>query len=292
MLELLSLLEGSATADDLEPFLVDADPDVRRSAVSAVTEAAPDGAVRLLARPLEDEDATVRSAAATALRELVEVLPADVESGEILRRASAAGDPVVRAAVVDVLRALRLGDSTFFQEAYADDDSAVRLQAVRGLVSVDSVDGVALAAGDPAREVRVAAAHGLGRLPAPMAVETLLVMGTDEELLVRAAAFEASAGARGNEQLAQLCVTALADPAWQVRTGAARGLAGGPGSLAVPALLAALDDQHPDVRKAAVISLAEWQHLTDVSEALERLTKDSDADVRGYARRQLQEVSR
>jgi HEAT repeat protein len=292
MLELLSLLEGSAGAEDLQPFLADADPDVRRSAVSAVTEAAPDGAVRLLASSLEDSEATVRAAAATALRELVEVLPADTESGEVLRRASGSGDPVVRAAVLDVLRALRLVDSAFFQEAFADDDPAVRLQAVRGLVSVDSVDGVARAAGDPVREVRVAAAHGLGRLPAPLAAETLLVLGTDDEPLVRAAALEASSGSGGDEQLAQLCVTALADPAWQVRTGAARGLAGGPGGVAVPALLAALDDQHADVRKAAVISLAAWQHLTEVRDALERMAKDSDADVRGYARRQLQEVSR
>ena len=84
--------------------------------------------------------------------------------GRPCRGARANGDPVVRAAVLDVLRALELGDEPLFREALGDADPAVRLQAVRGLVSVDSVPGVALAAGDSAREVRIAVAHGLGRL--------------------------------------------------------------------------------------------------------------------------------
>ena len=62
--------------------------------------------------------------------------------------------------------------------------------------------------------------------------------------------------------LAALCAKGLADPAWQVRTGAARGLAAGPGDVAEQALLGALGDAHADVRKAAVISLAPWQHDT------------------------------
>ena len=41
-----------------------------------------------------------------------------------------------------------------------------------------------------------------------------------------------------------------------------------------------------------MISLAPWQHAPDVRDALERMAKDNDADVRGYARRQLLETSR
>ena len=57
--------------------------------------------------------------------------------------------------------------------------------------------------------------------------------------------------------------------------------------VAVPALLGATVDPHLDVRKAAVIALAGWTCRPDVRDALEAATKDSDADVRGYARRQL-----
>jgi HEAT repeat protein len=72
-----------------------------------------------------------------------------------------------------------------------------------------------------------------------------------------------------------------------VRTGAARGLGGCPEEVAVPALLGATTDAHLDVRKAAVIALGGWTRRPDVREALDVATKDSDADVRGYARRQL-----
>jgi succinate dehydrogenase/fumarate reductase flavoprotein subunit/HEAT repeat protein len=291
LLELLALLEGTPTAAELEPFVVDPDPDVRRSAVSAITEAAPAGATALLVRAFDDAESSVRAAAATALRELVEVLPADETSGTALRGARANGDPVVRAVVLDVLRALELGNEPLFREALGDVDSAVRLQAVRGLVSVDSVPGVALAAGDSAREVRIAVAHGLGRLGGSSA-ETLLRLAVDDDPLVRAAALEAAAGLGGDPALAALCAKGLTDPAWQVRTGAARGLAAGPGDVAEQALLGALGDAHADVRKAAVISLAPWQHAPDVRDALERMAKDNDADVRGYARRQLLETSR
>jgi HEAT repeat protein len=78
-------------------------------------------------------------------------------------------------------------------------------------------------------------------------------------------------------------------PEWQVRVGAARGLAAAPPDVAVPPLVAAVEDAHADVRKAAVIALVEWADRRDVAEALERAGKDPDADVRGYARRALRE---
>ena len=54
----------------------------------------------------------------------------------------------------------------------------------------------------------------------------------------------------------------------------------------------AVDDTHADVRKAAVITLADWAGRPEVADALERATKDIDADVRGYARRALSEARR
>ncbi|MEZ0578699.1 fumarate reductase/succinate dehydrogenase flavoprotein subunit [Nocardioides sp. MH1] len=289
ILELLELAENGPSAGELEPFLTDPDAEVRRTAVATVTEVVPAGTGRLLARALGDDDGAVRSAAAVALRELVEVLPAEQALADALAPTATSPDPVVRAAVLDVLRALSLGSAELYRSALADGDARVRVQAVRGLVSHDDVAGLVAAAADAEREIRVAAALGLGGL-GPVAVEaapTLVVLAGDTELLVRAAALEAAAGVGGTDGLDALCVAGLADAAWQVRTGAAKGLGGCAEDLAVPALVGATGDPHLDVRKAAVIALARWTGRPDVRDALEVATKDTDADVRGYARRQL-----
>jgi succinate dehydrogenase/fumarate reductase flavoprotein subunit/HEAT repeat protein len=286
ILELLELAEHGPSGAELEPFLTDADPEVRRTAVATLTEVVPAGTGPLLAARLLDDGEDVRRAAAVALRELVEVLPAERALADALAPARESADPLVRATVLDVLRALALGDSALFAAALADADPGVRLQAVRGLVSQDDTAGVAAAAADGAREVRVAVAHGLGRLATADGAPALLTLAADPDLLVRAAALEAAAGL-GDERLTEACVRGTTDPAWQVRTGAARGLASGDPDTAVPALLVALADEHLDVRKAAVIALRGFTDRPDVRHGLELATKDVDADVRGYARRIL-----
>ena len=82
---------------------------------------------------------------------------------------------------------------------------------------------------------------------------------------------------------------ALQAPAWQVRLGAARALAGAAAGFAVSAVSRgpALSDPHLDVRKAAVLSLARWAGDPAARDALGTAFKDSDADVRAYARRAL-----
>ncbi|MZE55906.1 hypothetical protein GTY86_32460, partial [Streptomyces sp. SID5770] len=67
-------------------------------------------------------------------------------------------DPAVRAAALDVLRALRLGNAPLYAAALGAAEVDVRVGAVRALVSVDAVAELARAAADPAREVRVAVA--------------------------------------------------------------------------------------------------------------------------------------
>jgi HEAT repeat protein len=81
---------------------------------------------------------------------------------------------------------------------------------------------------------------------------------------------------------------ALRAPAWQVREGAARALSGAGAELAVPQLAEALADAHLDVRKAAVLSLTRWAGEHAARDALGIALKDSDADVRAYARRALE----
>ncbi|MEU6430698.1 fumarate reductase/succinate dehydrogenase flavoprotein subunit [Microbispora sp. NPDC046973] len=317
ILELLRLADGEPALDQITPYLSEADPKVRRAAVATLTETAPPGVETALTRALADPHGTVRRAAATGLRELVEVLPATAEFGASLRAVAGypeagqpgegqpgagqpgegqggAGDPLVRAAVLDVLRALRLGDAALFEAALADADTRVRIEAVRGLVALDDAKRVALAAGDRDREVRVWAARGLGVIGLPHGAPAVARLAADPDPLVRAAALEAFGGlgqaAHGEPGLTETAVRGLADPAWQVRVGAARGLAAAVPALAVEPLVAALADPHLDVRKAAVLSLSGWAARPEVAAALHAALGDSDADVRAYARRALDAV--
>ncbi|TDD67062.1 fumarate reductase/succinate dehydrogenase flavoprotein subunit [Actinomadura rubrisoli] len=287
LLELQRLAETEPSVDAIARYLADPDPKVRRAAVATLTEVAPDGVTGALATALADGHGSVRHAAATALRELVEVLPVTSQVRDALSGALDSQDAQVRAVVLDVLRALRLGGPAVFGDALRDADHRVRLQAVRGLVAHDAADEVGRAADDPSREVRVAVAHGLGTIGAPASPAVLGRLLEDRDPLVRAAALEALAGVGCPPPLDTAAADALHDPAWQVRTGAAKGLAAADPDIAAGPLIKALDDPHLDVRKAAVISLAPHAPRPDVQDALTSATNDPDADVRAYARRAL-----
>jgi succinate dehydrogenase/fumarate reductase flavoprotein subunit/HEAT repeat protein len=299
ILELLELAEANPTLAELEPYLTDSDPRVRRAAVVTLTEIVPEGAGLALAAATGDKHGTVRHAAVTGLRELVEVLP----PGDALRAAliGALGSPdaVVRAAMLDVLRQLRLAGLATFTAALADTDRRVRLEAVHGLVSLTEAAAVADAAGDPSREVRIAVAQGLGILGSTGSTGSAGSMGSagnmgsagalgglaaDEDPLVRAAAFAAAGQAGCPAPLDTLAAGALADEAWQVRAGAAEALATADPVVALGPLTGATTDPHADVRKAAVISLAAHAHHPQAQQALRRALDDADADVRAHAR--------
>ena len=277
--EVLTLEEP--TIADLEPYLTDSDPGVRRTAVATLTEHIPDGYGHALLAALDDTDAGVRRTSADGIRELVEVLPdpAGVEPYLL------SGDIVVRAAAVYLLAARRAGNAEQFRRALGDPDHRVRIEAVRALVSVDDVDGIVTATGDDSREVRIAAAAGLATLRGGADAVSALI--ADPDPLVRAAAL-AALGELGCRQDDFASVEkALRAPAWQVREGAARALAGATAELAVPRLAEALSDAHLDVRKAAVLSLTRWAIDPAAREALKLALKDGDADVRAYARQAL-----
>ncbi|MER6556167.1 fumarate reductase/succinate dehydrogenase flavoprotein subunit [Streptomyces sp. NPDC001027] len=319
LLELVALAEEEPELDALLPYLSDAAPAVRREAVAVLTETLPSGTGPALAEALRDPAAAVRSAAAASLRELVETLPAEPALRDGLAAALAESDPVVRAAALDVLRALRLGDAALFADALTDADIAVRIEAVRALVSVDAADELARAAtADPSREVRVTIAKSLatvaaGRLSddtptgpgvghgagadtgagtgvdlAPDAVHAALVRLVDDpDALVRAAAYGALGTTGCPAPLVARAVQALADPAWQVRAGAATALSVTHPDTAVPVLAKALADPNADVRKAAVLALTRLRASEAARAALATATTDSDADVRAYAGRAL-----
>ncbi|MFA7767064.1 fumarate reductase/succinate dehydrogenase flavoprotein subunit [Streptomyces sp. NRRL S-448] len=284
ILELLALAEESPDLAALTPYLADPDPAVRAAAVAALGETVPAGAGPALAARLADAAPVVRAAAAAALRELVEVLPGGPELGAGLRAALAVPDPAVRSAALEALRALRLGDAELYAASLADADAEVRIHAVRALVSVDAVPELAAAAADPAREVRVAVAKGLASVhaPAPAPLDPLLA---DADPLVRGAALGALASVGCPDGYARTAVAALADPAWQVRAGAAAGLSAAAPETAVPALAKALADANADVRKAAVLALLAHRDTAEARAALATAVSDPDADVRAYAGR-------
>ncbi|MFJ9246134.1 fumarate reductase/succinate dehydrogenase flavoprotein subunit [Streptomyces sp. NPDC101776] len=304
LLELVALAEEEPELDALRPYLTDPAPAVRREAITVLTETLPPGTGPALAESLRDPATEVRTAAAASLRELVETLPPSPALRDGLAAALTEPDPVVRAAALDVLRALRLGDATLFARSLTDPDTTVRIEAVRALVSVDATGELAHAApSDPSREVRVTFAKALGTVAAGRlddsaqanpgsgsghaAVSTALTtLAGDSDALVRAAAYAALGTTGCPTPLAARAVAALADPAWQVRAGAATALSAADPETAVPALAKILADPNADVRKAAVLALTRHR-TTDARAALATATTDSDADVRAYATRAL-----
>jgi HEAT repeat protein len=165
-----------------------------------------------------------------------------------------------------------------------DPDRRVRIEAIRGLVSLDEADLVAAAAADPSREVRVWAAKGLGIVGKPSPV--LARLADDADPLVRAAALEAS-GTVGTP-LEEQALRGLTAPDWEVRVGAARCLAAAAQETAVEPLTAALADANLDVRKAVVLALTRWAATPHAAAALRTALADPDADVRAYARRAIE----
>ncbi|MFJ8358655.1 fumarate reductase/succinate dehydrogenase flavoprotein subunit [Streptomyces sp. NPDC093984] len=299
LLDLLALAEEQPELTALRTYLADPDPSVRRTAVAVLTETVPPGTGPALAGLLSDADADVRAAAAASLRELVETLPPEPALRDRLATAVCEPDPVVRAAALDVLRALRLGDADLFTEALADSDTTVRIEAVRALVSVDAVAPLVRAATtDPSREVRVTLAKALGTVDAAGpggggstgadgVLSALAALTGDPDALVRAAAYGALAAVGCPPPLADRATAALSDSAWQVRAGAAAALTAADPEVAVPALAKALADPDADVRKAAVLALTRHTRTDGARAALATATTDSDADVRAYAARAL-----
>jgi succinate dehydrogenase/fumarate reductase flavoprotein subunit/HEAT repeat protein len=290
ILDLLALAEEELGPEQIAGYLSDPVPEVRRAAISVLTEAAPPEVGRLLTTLLADEDESVRRAAAAGLTELVEVLTPEPDLVTALADSVRLPDPYVRAVVVDVLRALRAGERSLFEAALQDEQARVRVAAVQALVSLDAHDSLAVAVGDPDRDVRIAVAKGLGTIGHAGSADALVRLARDPEDLVRAAALEASPALVADSALAAAAFEAVGDQAWRVRKGAALAIGGVAdasqfGPAAVEALISLLRDEHADVRRAAVIGLTPRAGRAEVDQALAEVADDSDADVRAYARR-------
>ena len=249
--EVLALEEP--TMADLRPYLADADPGVRRTAVATLTEHIPDGYAPALLAALDDADAAVRRTSADGIRELVEVLPEPAGARGVSVSQSTWWCARPRCTCWP-----RAGPVTPRNTAAPSTIPTIGSASRRCGRWCPSTTwtGVVAAAGDENREVRIAAAAGLATLRG--GADAVRALVADPDPLVRAAAL-AALGELGCGQDDYAAVKqALRAPAWQVREGAARALAGAPADLAVPHLSEALGDAHLDVRKAAVLSLTRW----------------------------------
>lgn len=284
----LALADDEPDLDEVLPYLHDSDAEVRRAAVDVLVEGAPEGVEQALAAALQDPAGVVRAAAAAGLRELEDVLELDPDVVSLLLEALTAGDPTVTEAVLIVARKHSIGTSSIYAEALGSPAESVRIEAVHGLVSLNDVDTLSAAANDRSRAVRVTVAKALGTIGAPAGVPALAALAADGDPLVRAAAFSASAALGAPLELRAAVVSGASDPQWEVRVGAAQGLATGPTSEVVPVLSRLAVDVHLDVRKAAVRALARHASEPDVREVLTGALGDTDADVRAYARLALE----
>lgn len=293
ILALLELAEEVPTTEELAEFLTDADPDVRRTALTVLSEAAEswEEPSAVFAAALLDPDPAVRGAAVELLGELREVLVPGERFARSLREACGHPDADVRGAAVVALWRHRLCTVGELTALLTDPDEAVRCETVLGLVSLDALDALADAAGDPAAAVRLAVARGLAAVGDPRGAATLIRLAEDSDVLVRAAALSAMAHTGCTERAAALARTALSDPAWQIRQGAAAALAVADPQEAVAPLIAATRDTNLDVRKAAVRGLGGLAAgRPEVRAALEAAVTDVDADVRAFARMGLSDA--
>ena len=290
------------TEPDIDILLRDPDPRVRRAAVARVAEDGLRGSGDSLAWLLADSDAGVRRAASAALRDLPEVYLGEEGVQALLLAAARGRDGQVRTTAAELLAMLQDGARELYAQGLHDGEPHLRVQAVLGLIVLQAVADVAEGADDPARDVRVAVAEGLGRLAAPaftarppsatvLGAEVEQVLGaldqliTDHDPVVRMAALDAAASLGLPEPLDARAVVATAHSSWQVRRRAVAALGTASPEVAIAPLVAALRDRIVDVRRAAVQSLERW--ATAEPEAVTALTEslnDPDPGVRTQAR--------
>lgn len=287
LLQLMDMAEELPELDELHPFLTDPDPEVRRTALSVLSETTEDwgAASPLIAAGLADPDVTVRHAAIGLLTELLEVLVPGPEFDAALRDCVFATEPAVRSAAIEALWRHRRSDAAELFGWFADPNTTVRRTVIGGLTSVDALTELDAAAADPVPLVRIAVANGVAAVGDPRGSATLTALARDTDALVRAAALTGLARTGCDVEAAAVAVAAIDDPAWQVRQGAAIALSVADPEIAAPHLVSAVTDDNLDVRKAAVRALAERiAEVPEVAAALRPAMEDPDADVRAFAR--------
>jgi HEAT repeat protein len=269
----------------IDDRLRDPAPDVRLAALIALIRTAPPAAGDTLAWALADEDERVRQVAADALGDIAEVYIGADGVRALLLAAAGGRDERVRGTAAGLLALLTKGAGELYAQGLHDGEPQIRLQAISALVTLHAAAEVAEAADDPAREVRVAVAEGLGRLDAPIGLPALEQLVGDHDPVVRIAAIDAVADLGLPGRLTEALAAAVDHSNWQVRKHAVVALGCAEPGDAIDPLTRALRDRVVDVRRAAVGSLEKW--ATDRPEVVTALTEalaDPDPGVRTQVR--------
>ena len=270
----------------LAPYLADADPKVRRAAIATLTETVPGGrgpgAGR---RPRRRARHRAPGRGHRAARNWSRCCPPRPNSARPWPDACPAADAVVRATGAG-RAARRCGSAAPGRSgaALADADHRVRIEAIRGLVSLDEADLVATAADGPIPGGTRLGGQGAG--PHRQAVRRAGALSRATPTRWSGPPLW-SRRARSGTPLEAEAMRGLDDSGL---AGAGRGGAlpgrGGPGDGGGAARRSAADP-NLDVRKAAVLALTPWAARPEVADALRAALADSDADVRSYARKAL-----
>lgn len=290
---------GAAEIEALIATLGQQPPDMRRGANVSLTDLGVDDAfVPPLVAATRDVDVYIRASAVHALAEY-DLRQHPQAEAAVLHVLANDAEPEVRAAAVLALgRQLGAAAHVYLPaclRALDDPCAEVRREAAQVLGHWPSERAAAALRArlrlDTDAEVRVWATTGLARCDAADAIPDLLAAAADPDGSVRAAALGALRECLDTEDvtLRDLLLTAMSDPAPEVRRQAAEGLRFGP-PQALPVLLAAANDPEPRVRLEVVIALGSLQDARAVGTLAARVFDEVDEEVRYYAVNALGEL--
>jgi uncharacterized protein (TIGR03067 family) len=281
--------------------LADADWFERHRAAQKLGDLGPAAkpAVPALAAALKDPERWVRASAAEALGKIG---PASRTAVPGLLTATRDPESLVRAAAGKALAGIGPADPETIRLLIAacdDRNELVRVAAAAALeadlIGTDALPGLLTAVEDPDPAVQVVAAGALRRV-APLHKEAVLILLADSKDLHKhpqtAATTVLQTGAFDADVVPAL-IGALDDKQPAVRRLAARALGrvGPPAKEAVPALCGSLKDAEAPVRQAAVAALVRLGPAAQAAvPALILALKDADPEVRGLAGTALKSV--
>ena len=252
--------EAAGLTETVNALACDKDAAVRQAAIAALSKLGDATTVKVLAGMVKEGDGIGQAATTTLIRlqapGVAEALGAQVQAGE----------PAVRAAMIDVVAARKQVDALpAVRQAAGDSDPKVRQAALKALADLGSMDDL------------------------PKMVE-LLVAGKDNaerEQLARSI-LAAASRCEDRDKRCQPIIQGLANADEKAKALLLGCLAGLGGEQALKTMRANLAGEG-EVKKAVVRALAEWPSPEPLADLLEAAKTDKDATVqilalRGYVR--------
>jgi HEAT repeat protein len=255
----------------------DANPMLRKVAVTAAGKTGQAGLITEIAALLDDAEPEVRDGALEALSRLSGEDAAAI--GAVAGRLGSASHPGKRRDAAVLFAALAEADRLSL--LIKDEDALVRKTAVNALAelrSASSVGHLVMALVDEDTDVRIAAAGALGGIGGEEVLEPLLLALKDEDPWVRCSALN-SLGRLRHPDARQAIVALLETADGLVAISALEALAGIGGEEVLAQVKKALDNPDEEVVKAAITILA-GQGGAWLDEYRERLLAHPHWDVR------------